>query len=81
MFPIGLLYQKCQETKKEDRGGRGEPPRNVGVYMVILNQLLWPYNDRDTITIFHVNGYLNHKLDVFFEVKSNNLYFFMHNEC
>ena len=35
----------------------GEPPRNVGVYKVILNELLWPYNDRGNITIFYVNGY------------------------
>ena len=40
----------------EDRGG-GEPPRNVGVYRVILNESLWPYNDRGTITIFYANGY------------------------
>ena len=38
--------------------GRPEPPlppRLLRPCRVILNELLWPYNDRGTITIFHVN--------------------------
>ena len=65
-------------NQKEKTEGAGEPLRNVGVYRVILSKLLWPYNDRGTIIIFYVNGY--HELHVFFKVKSNNLYFFVHNE-
>ena len=40
MFAIGLLYQKCQETKNRRQMGWSNHPRNVGVYRVILNELL-----------------------------------------